>query len=107
MKDIRHILSLVNVYRGSFPWGENIVIALIVGAVVGLIVVSTMKSKLKTVRPRREAHEYTRPGSMNVTVSRDLYLYRTVTRRPKPKDSGSSGGRSGGGSRSGGRGGSF
>lgn len=96
-----------NVYRGSFPWGENIVIALIVGAVVGLIVVSTMKSKLKTVRPRREAHEYTRPGSMNVTVSRDLYLYRTVTRRPKPKDSGSSGGRSGGGSRSGGRGGSF
>lgn len=93
-------------YRGSFPWGENIVIALIVGAVVALIVVSVMKSKLKSVRPRREAHEYTRPGSMNVTTSRDLYLYRTVHRRPKPKDSGSSGGRSGG-SRSGGRGGSF
>jgi uncharacterized protein len=96
-----------NVYRGSFPWDENIVIALIVGAVVALIVVSVMKSKLKSVRPRREAHEYTRPGSMNVTTSRDLYLYRTVHRRPKPKDSGSSGGRSGGGSRSGGRGGSF
>lgn len=94
-----------NVYRGSFPWGENIVIALIVGAVVAFIVVSVMKSKLKSVRPRREAHEYTRPGSMNVTQSRDLYLYRTVSRRPKPKDTGSSG-RSGG-SRSGGRGGSF
>lgn len=93
-------------YRGSFPWGENIVIALIVGAVVALIAVSVMKSKLKSVRPRREAHEYTRPGSMNVTTSRDLYLYRTVHRRPKPKDSSSSGGRSGG-SRSGGRGGSF
>ena len=93
-------------YRGTFPWGQNIVIALIVGAVVGLIVVSSMKAQLKSVRPRREAHEYTRPGSMNVTRSRDLFLYRTVHRRPKPKDT-SSGGRSGGGSRSGGRGGSF
>ena len=95
-----------NVYRGTFAWGQNIVIALIIGAVVGLIVVTVMQSKLKSVRPRREAHEYTRPGSMNVTRSRDLFLYRTVHRRPKPKDT-SSGGRSGGGSRSGGRGGSF
>ena len=98
------------IYRGSFPIGESLLIALVVGVVVGLIVVSSMKAKLKTVRPRREAHEYTRPGSMQLTASRDLYLYRTVHRRPKPKDSGSSGGRSGGGgggSRSGGRGGKF
>ena len=93
-----------NIYHGTFPWGQNIVIALAVGLVVALIVVSSMKAKLKTVRPRREAHEYTRPGSMNVTRSRDLFLYRTVSRRPKPKDSSS--GRSGGSS-SGGRGGSF
>jgi uncharacterized protein len=93
-----------NIYRGTFPWGQNIVIALIIGAVVGLIVVSSMQAQLKSVRPRREAHEYTRPGSMNVTRSRDLFLYRTVSRRPKPKDSSS--GRSSGSS-SGGRGGSF
>ena len=94
-----------NIYRGAFPLMQNLLIALIVGLGVGLIVVTYMKSQLKSVRPRREAHEYTRPGSMNVTRSRDLFLYRTVSRRPKPKDSGSSG-RSGG-SRSGGRGGSF
>ena len=93
-----------NIYHGTFPWGQNIVIALIIGAVVGLIVVSSMQAQLKSVRPRREAHEYTRPGSMNVTRSRDLFLYRTVSRRPKPKDSSS--GRSGGSS-SGGRGGRF
>lgn len=92
-------------YRGAFPLMQNLLIALIVGLGVGLIVVTYMKSQLKSVRPRREAHEYTRPGGMNVTRSRDLFLYRTVSRRPKPKDSGSSG-RSGG-SRSGGRGGSF
>ena len=94
-----------NIYHGTFPVGQNIVMALIVGVIVGFIVVSSMKAKLKSVRPRREAHEYTREGSMQLTVSRDLYLYRTVHRRPKPKDSGS-GGRSGG-SRSGGRGGRF
>ena len=94
-----------NIYRGSFPIGENLLLGLVVGLVVAFIVVTTMKSQLKSVRPRREAHEYTRPGSMNVTQSRDLYLYRTVHRRPRPKDS-SNGGRSGG-SRSGGRGGSF
>lgn len=94
------------IYRGSFPWGQNILLALVIGAAVGLITVSVMRSKLKSVRPRREAHEYTRPGSMQLTASRDLYLYRTVHRRPKPKDT-SSGGRSGGGSRSGGRGGRF
>ena len=94
-----------NIYRGNFPIGENLLLGLVVGLVVALIVVTTMKSQLKNVRPRREAHEYTRPGSMNVTQSRDLYLYRTVHRRPRPKDS-RSGGRSGG-SRSGGRGGSF
>ena len=95
-----------NIYRGSFPIGENLLIGLVVGLVVALIVVIAMRSKLKTVRPRREAHEYTRKDSMNVTQSRDLFLYRTVHRRPKPKDSSGSG-RSGGGSRSGGRGGSF
>lgn len=94
-----------NPYRGSFPLGQNILIALVIGVAVGLITVSVMRSKLKSVRPRREAHEYTRPGSMHVTVSRDLFLYRTIHRRPKPKDS-SSGSRSGG-SRSGGRGGRF
>jgi uncharacterized protein len=92
------------IYRGSFPWEEHILTALIIGAVVGLITVSIMKSKLKSVRPRREAHEYTRPGSMQLTASRDLYLYRTVHRRPKPKDTSSGGS---GGSRSGGRGGKF
>ncbi len=94
-----------NLYQGSFPWVENLLIALAVGLIAALITVSVMRSKLKSVRPRREAHEYTRPGSMQVTRSRDLFLYRTIHRRPKPKDT-SSGSRSGG-SRSGGRGGRF
>ena len=91
-------------YRGSFPWLRNVAFAIGIGLLVGLLSVSAMRSQLKSVRPRREAHEYTRPGSMNVTLSRDLFLYRIVRKRPRPKDS--SGSRSGG-SRSGGRGGRF
>ncbi len=86
----------------SFPWLLNIVIAVAVGLVIGFIVVSAMKSKLKTVRFAQNAHSYVRDGSFNLEKSRDLYLYSTVTRVAKPKNN-SSGGRSGGGSgRSGG-----
>jgi uncharacterized protein len=94
-----------NPYHGPFPWLQNIIIALGVGLLVGIIATNSMRSQLKSVRPRHEAHEYTRPGSMNVTLSRDLFLYRTVHRRPRPKDTSSSS-RSGS-SRSGGRGGHF
>jgi uncharacterized protein len=71
-----------------------------------------MKSKLKTVRYKAEANSYVRPGSMNITVSRDLFLYRTVAVSPKPKsnsdsDGGSSTHTSSSGSTHGGGGGSF
>lgn len=76
-----------------------LILSLIVGAVTALIVTGVMKRKLKSVRAQRDADNYVRPGSMKVTVSREFFLYRTVSRRPKPKpSSGSSSG--GGGSRS-------
>lgn len=84
----------------SFPWLLNIVIAVAIGLIVGFIVVSVMKGKLKTVRFAQNAHNYVRDGSFNLEKSRDLYLYSTVTRVAKPKNSSSGGG--GGSSRSGG-----
>ena len=73
--------------------------AMIIGLVIALIVTGIMRSKLKSVRHKVAASDYVRPGSMHVTVRRDFYLYRTVSRRPKPKSSGGSSGsrRSGGG----------
>jgi len=67
------------------------------------ISVFVMASQLKSVRPQTAARNYMKPNSLNLTVSRDLFLYRTVTRTPRPKSNSSSGGRgsSGGGSRSG------
>ncbi len=67
----------------SWIW---IPICLVIGLVVALIAVGNMKSKLKTVRPQRAAQSYVKKGSMNVSQSRDLFLYSKVTRTEKPKD---------------------
>lgn len=77
-------------------------ICLIIGLVVGLITVSSMKGQLKTVRANNGAANYVRSGSFQLTNSRDIFLYAHRTRREKPKNnnsshSGSSGRSHGGG----------
>ena len=64
------------------------------GFVLSLIIVGRMKAKLKTVRFQPAANSYMKAGSMNITESRDLFLYNTVTRTAKPKDNDSGGGSS-------------
>lgn len=66
-----------------------IVISLLIGFVIAKIVVSGMKNKLKTVRAKVEANSYVIDGSMNVTENSDLFLYHTVTRTAKEKESSS------------------
>lgn len=68
-----------------------IVIAIVVGFLIALMVVGGMKSKLKTVEAQDEAADYIRDGSMNVTGSRELYLYRIITREKKAETKESSG----------------
>ncbi len=75
--------------RGSLPreplsliW---IPISLLVGFVIASIVVGGMKAKLKTVGLQRAANSYVKSGSLSITESRDLFLFRTVTRTPRPK----------------------
>lgn len=84
-------------------------ISLIVGILIAVITVSGMKARLKTVRFQPEAKDYVRDGSLQVTQSRDLFLYRTVNRTEKSKDedSGSSTHTSSSGTTHGGGGGKF
>ena len=71
-----------------------ILAAIIAGFLLSFITVGTMKSKLKTVRFQPMASSYMKAGSMNITESRDMFLYNTVTRTAKPKDNDSGGGSS-------------
>ena len=82
-------------------YGKTIAISMAVGMVIGLITVGVMSVSMKTVRQQSGASDYMRPGSMNLTASRDIFLYSHVTRTPKPKNNSGSGGRSGGGNRGG------
>ena len=65
--------------------GSRIPISLVAGIVLSLIVVGTMKSKLKTVRFQAAANNYVKAGSMNLTESRDIFLYNTMTKQKKRK----------------------
>ncbi len=65
-------------------------ISLVVGLIIAAGVVGGMKSKLRSVNFAAAADSYVKPGSMNVRESRDMFLYSTVSRTAKPKDSDSS-----------------
>ena len=64
---------------------ETIFICVIIGVLIGLITVLAMKSQLKSVHKRSDAHDYLAPGSMQLHLSTDRYLYENTTRTPKPK----------------------
>lgn len=87
------------------PWGRNILIGVVLGMIIALIVVFSMRSKLNSVAFKGNAAGYVKEGSFVLTRDRDIFLYRTRIKvySPQQKSSGGSS-RSGGGSRGGGRG---
>lgn len=91
----------------KYNWFFGIVISLVIGFVIAFIATGVMKGQLKSVRFKAEANDYLVPGSLNITSSRDMFLYRNVTRRAKPKDTSSGSHTSSSGGRHGGSSGSF
>lgn len=84
-------------YVNGFPFkfGRNLLICLVIGFVVGLIVALNLKGQLKTVRKQNKADVYVKPGSMQISLSNDMFLYRNVTRTKKQSSSSSGSGSSG------------
>lgn len=86
-----------------FDAGFSLILALGIGLLVAAIATAVMKSQLKSVQSKAGAADYMKPGSLQLTESRDFFLYRHISRTAKPKDNGStthtsSSGRSHGGS---------
>lgn len=67
------------------------------GLIIALIYTFFLKSQLHTVKSKNSASDYLVEGSINITRSRDIFMYKNVHKTPKPKSNTSSGGRSGGG----------
>lgn len=66
-----------------------------IAAVISLIVVLVMASRMKTARKETLADRYIREGSFNVSQMRDIFLYTSVSRVKRETDTSSGGGDSG------------
>ena len=80
--------------KEPFNAGMAIVIALVVGFIVGKIYTGKLEGQLKSVTAQKAAAGYIRDGSLNVTNARDFFLYRSVTKTAKESNSSSDGGSS-------------
>ena len=73
----------------GFPFNSTqaLIVALVVGLIVTFVVTGKMKGELTSVRAQKAASKYYKDGSMQVTNSRDFFLYRNVTQTEKSSDS--------------------
>lgn len=76
----------------SFHLLRKLIIALVIALIIAFIVVNSMKNKLTSVKFADSANNYVRPGSLNLTESRDTFLYSAVTRTVRQTESRSGGG---------------
>ena len=64
---------------------QVLIISIVIGVAIGFLVVSVMKSQLRSVRPQSGADSYLEDSSLHLTVSTDHFLYQNTTRTPRPK----------------------
>lgn len=80
----------------------HVLIALVIGIVVGAIAIAVMRGMMNTAKPKPSATEYVRQGSFRPYGNFDMYLYSRVMKiRKQQNSSGSRGGGGGGHGRSG------
>ena len=78
------IYGIMWLFDYAFPWWK-IILALVIGLIIGFFVVGSVASKNKSVRYQENAVDYIVPGSMVVTSACDNFLYSNTERTPKPK----------------------
>ena len=103
--------ELMEMAANGKPYKKKVNIVYVIGGIIliplalafGLMMLKL--SKMNTAVMQSGAGEYMKPGSMNMNYSRDIFLYSTVTKKEKPKDSSTH--TSSSGTTHGGRSGSF
>lgn len=80
-----------------YEYGKTILVIFFVCAIVALLIVLGMKSKMNTVRFRQHAHDYIATDSLAILKQSDLFLY-SRTSKTRRETSSSSSGKGGGGS---------
>ena len=67
-----------------------IIVAWVIALFVALGIVKAWKMQMNTARLKTEADLYITPGSLSFTQKQDNFLYSTVTKKEKPRESSSS-----------------
>lgn len=108
--------ELLELAKNGTPYDEShysteyllgvIAAAILIPLIIAFLMMSNKLSKMKTAVKNDYAANYMKPGSMNIAVSKDIFLYSVVTKTEKPK-SNSGTHTSSSGRTHGGRGGSF
>lgn len=95
--------------KEPFDAGGTLMSSLIVGLVVAVIVIAVFRGQLKSVKGQRAASAYVVGGSLDVTETGELFLYRNIhrTKRETSSSGGSSTHTSSSGRSHGGGGGKF
>lgn len=75
-----------NLPKGPFGFASHLAVTFGIGFVISLIVTGIMRSGLKTISSQSGADNYVKKDSMNLTKKNDLFLYRHIDRKEKPKD---------------------
>ncbi len=73
-----YVNGAVNGY--PFDAGQAALIAGIIGLIAAFAVTASMRTQLHSVRAQRAASGYYKEGSLQITTSRDFYLYSNTTR---------------------------
>ena len=78
----------------TFDWALVVISFLVPGLAAGIITICAMKSKLKSERMVDNAEDYVVPSSFVLNVSKDIFLYSTVSKVKKPQNNSGSSSRS-------------
>lgn len=76
--------------KEPFPVVRNLIICLLIGIIAAWILTAKKKAELISVKKQNAAKNYTRDGSLKIDESKDLFLYKTVTRSERSDNSESS-----------------
>lgn len=79
-----------NLPKDPFWFGGNLVISLVIAFVISLIATGLMKGSLKSVESQPAASSYVKKNSLKLSKETDLFLYKNIERREKPKENKSS-----------------
>lgn len=74
--------------------GAPVIVAVILGLVAAAVIGLVLWLPMKTAKIKHDADQYAVPGSLNLNRRSDMFLRRSVSRRPRETQSGGGGGHS-------------